>query len=98
MWFQYTSIRDLYRRGLKLFLEEEPGLCFSCWNNKRVWFLRHRCEDTGYYDYRPTDFYLAVIESDSSYGNIICDIASNKHIETREFYNMNQKIIIDFTR
>ena len=23
-------------------------------------FLRHHCEDSGYYDYKPTYFYLAV--------------------------------------
>ena len=91
-------LRDWYRRGFKLFWEEEPGLRFNCWNNKRVWFLRHRCEDTGYFDYKPTDFYLAVTESDSSYENFVCDIASNKQIETREFYNMNQNSIIDFTK
>ena len=69
-----------------------------CWNNERVWFLRHRCEDTGYYNYKPTDFYLIVTESDSSYENTVCDDASNKQIETCEFYNMNQNNIIDYTK
>jgi len=32
---------------------------------------------------------------DSSYE---CNIASNKQIEPREFYNLNQNIIIDFTK
>jgi hypothetical protein len=30
------------RHSFKLFWEEEPGLPFNCWNNKRVWFLWHR--------------------------------------------------------
>ena len=59
--------RDWYCRGLKFFWEEEPGLCFNSWNNKRVWFLRQCCEHACYYDFEPTDFHLAVTESDSSY-------------------------------
>ena len=70
-------LRDLYFRGLKLCWKEELGLHFDCWNNKRVWFLRQRCEYTGYYDYKPTDFYLGVTESDSSYEKL-CEIDSNK--------------------
>ena len=50
-------LRDWYRRGFKLYWEEEFGPRFKCQNNKRVWFLRHRCEDTGCYDYKPTDFF-----------------------------------------
>ena len=91
-------LRDWYLRGFKLFWEEELGLRFNCWNNKGVWFLRHRCEETGYYDNKPTDFYLTVTESDSSYENILCDIVSNKQIETRDFYNMNRNSIIGFTK
>jgi hypothetical protein len=60
--------------------------------------LCYSCEDTGYYDCKPTGFYLAVTESDSSYENFVCDIASNKQIETREFYHMNQSSIIDFIK
>ena len=41
---------------------------------------------------------MAVTESDSSYQNFVCDIASNKEIKTHEFYNMNQSSIIDFTK
>jgi hypothetical protein len=41
---------------------------------------------------------LAVTESDSSHENFVCDIASNKQIEIREFYNMNQSSIVDFTK
>ena len=63
-----------------------------------LFYMRHRCEDNGYYDYKLTDFYLAVTESDSSYENIVCEIPSNKQIETREFYNMNLNSIIGFTR
>jgi hypothetical protein len=70
----------------------------NCRNNKRVWFLRHRCEDNGSYDYKPTDFCLAVTESDSSFENFVCDITSYKQTETCEFYNMNGKSIIDFTK
>ena len=81
-----------------IFLEVEPGLNFSCWNNKRIWFFRHRCEDTGYYDYKSTDFYLAVSESDSSYENFVCNIAWNSQIKTREIYNMNENSTIDFTK
>ena len=77
---------------------EEPGLHFNCWNNKRVWFLRHRCDDTDYYDYKPAGFYLGVKESDSSYENIVGCIASNKQIEKREFYNMNHNSSIEFTK
>ena len=65
---------------------------------KETGFLRYCCEDIGYYDYKPTDFYLAVTESNSSYENFVCDIASNKQIETREFYNMNQSSFIDFIK
>jgi hypothetical protein len=90
--------RDWYRRGFKLFWEEEPGLRFNCWKNKRVWFLRHHCKDNGYYGYKLTDFYLAVTESDYSYEKPVSDIASNKQIETCELYNMNQNSIIDFTK
>jgi hypothetical protein len=67
-------------------------------NKKTIWFLRHRCEDTGYYDYKPSDFYLAVTECDSPFENTICDIASNRQIETREFYNINVNSIIDCTK
>ena len=91
-------LRHWYRRGSKLFWEEESGLRFSCWGKKTIWFLRHRCEDTGYYDYKPSDFYLAVTEYDSPFENTICDIASNKQIETREFYNMNENSMIDYTK
>jgi hypothetical protein len=78
-------LRDWYRRGFRLFCKEEPGPRFNCWNNKRIWFLRHHCEDNGYYDYRPNDFYLAVTEYDSPLEDTICDIALNKQIETYEF-------------
>ena len=44
---------------------------------------------------RTADFYLVV---DSPLENTLCDNASNKQIETREFYNMNEKSIIDFTK
>jgi hypothetical protein len=60
--------------------------------------LLNRCEDTGCYDYKTTDFYLAVTECDSSYENCVCDIPSNKQIEKREFYHMNQSSSIDFTK
>ena len=91
-------LRDWYRRGFKLYWEEEFGARFNCKNMKRVWFLRHRCEDNASNDYKPSDFYLAVTESDSSYENIVCDITSNNQIETGEFFNMNRNSIIDFTR
>jgi hypothetical protein len=91
-------LRDWYRHGSKLFWEEEPGLQLNCWNNKRIWFLRHRCEDNGYYDDKPIDFYLAVTECDSPFENTVCDIASNKQIETHEFYNTNEISIIDYTK
>ena len=35
-------LRDWYRRGFNLVWEEEPGRCFDCWNNKRVWFLHNQ--------------------------------------------------------
>ena len=41
---------------------------------------------------------MAVTESDSLYESIFFGIASNKQIETPEFYNMNQNSIIDFTK
>ena len=91
-------LKDWYCRGFKFFRGEEPGLPFNCWNSKRVWFLLYRCEDTGYYDYRPTDFYSAVIERDFSYKNFVCDIASSKQIETLGFYIMNKNSIISFTK
>ena len=81
-----------------MFWEKEPGLCFNCWNNKRVWSLQQLCEDKECYNYKPTDFYLTVIGRDFLYENIVFDIGSKKQIETYEFYNMNQNSIIDFTR
>ena len=64
--------------------------------------IRVRFDDiavkSGYFVYKPTDFYLVVTESDSSYDIFVCNIASNKRIETREFYNMNQNSIFDFTQ
>ena len=91
-------LRDWYRRGFRLFWEEETGQRFNFWNNKRIWFLRHRCEDNGCYDYKPTDFYLAVTECDSTLEDTVCEIASNKQIETCEFYRMNENSIIDYTK
>ena len=32
-------LRDWYRRGLKFLLEEDPGLHFNCWNDKRIFFF-----------------------------------------------------------
>ena len=55
--FQFILI-DWYRWDFEVFWKEEPGQRFNYWNNKRVWFLWHRSEDTGYYDYKPTDFYF----------------------------------------
>jgi hypothetical protein len=46
----------------------------------------------------PTDFYLAVTGCDSPFKNAVCDIPSNKQIETREFYNVNENSIIDYTK
>ena len=69
-----SFVWDCNRRGFKLFWVENHGLRFNCWNNKRVWFFWHRCENTGCYDYKPTDLHLAVIESDSSDENNVCDI------------------------
>jgi len=43
-------------------------------------------------------FYLAVTESVSSDENNLGDIASNKQIGIRKFYDMNQNIFIGFTR
>jgi hypothetical protein len=91
-------LRSWYRRGFTMFWEEEPGLRFNCGNNKIIWFLRHRCEDNGYYDYKPTDFYLAVTECDSPLYDTVCDIASNKQIKTDKFYKMNENSIIDYTK
>ena len=53
------------------------------------WFLRQRCEDIGYCDYKPTEFYFVVTKSDFLYENFVCDIASNKQIKTREIFNLN---------
>ena len=53
---------------------------------------------TGQYDYKPTDVYLAATGSDFSIENFVCEIASNKQIETRGFYNTNQNSIIDFKK
>jgi len=64
----------------------------------RVWFLWHHCQDIEYYDFKPTDFCLAVTETDSSYENFVCAIASHKQIETSEFDYMNQNGITDFTK
>ena len=44
------------------------------------------------------NFYLAVTECDSPLENTVCDIASNRQIETREFKNMNANSIIDYTK
>ena len=41
---------------------------------------------------------MAVTESDSSYENLVRNIALNKRIETGEFCIMNENSIIDFTR
>jgi len=41
---------------------------------------------------------LDATESDSSYEGFVCDIASNKQIDTHKFYNMNQSSVIDFTK
>ena len=48
--------------------------------------------------YKLTDFYLVVTESDPSYEDFVCNIASNKQIERSEFYNINQNSIIDITK
>ena len=90
--------RDWYRHGFKFFWVEKSCLRFNCWNNKQIWLPHHRCEDNSYYDYKPTDFYMAVTENDSSFKNIVCDIASNKQIETRKFNSMNENSITDFTK
>ena len=90
-------LRERYRRGIT-FWEEKSGLRFNCLNNKRIWFLRHCCEDNGYYDYKLTDFFLKVIESDSPFEITVCDIASNKQIKTSVVYNLNGKSVIDFTK
>jgi len=37
-------LRDRYCCSFKLYWEEEPDLCFKCWNNKRVWYLRPEIE------------------------------------------------------
>ena len=37
-------------------------------------------------------------ESDSSYDNLVCDIASNKQFGARDFCDMNQNGMIDFTK
>ena len=60
-------LRDWRRCGFKLLWKKESGLRLSCWNNKKIWFLCHRCEDNSCRDYKPTDFYLAVTESDSPF-------------------------------
>jgi len=91
-------LRDWYRRGFKLLWGEEPDLLFNSLNDRRLWFLRHPCENTSYYDYKTTDFYLAVTESDSSYEGFMCDIALNNQIERHKFCNMNQNSIIDLTK
>ena len=62
----------------------------------RILFLLHCCENKGYYNYKASDFYLVVTESDSSYENLVCNITSKKRIETLEFDNINQNDIIDF--
>jgi hypothetical protein len=41
---------------------------------------------------------LAVTGYDSPFKNIVCNIASNKKIETREFYIMNENISSDYTK
>ena len=87
-------LRDWYHRCFEFHWEEEPGVRFNCRINKRVLFLirefrLHRCGDTDYYDYKPSDFYLANKERDSSYEDFMLDIASNKQIETRELNNLN---------
>jgi len=91
-------LENWYRHGFKLFCEEEFVARFNCKNNEWVWFLRYCWEDNGSYAYKPTDFYLAVEESDSSFENIMCNITSNKQIETLEFYNMNYSSINYFTK
>ena len=63
---------------------------------KRVRFLGHHCEDNDSYDYKPTGFYFAVTESDPSCENTVCDITSNKKIETCEFYSIIHDNIIYF--
>ena len=97
-WEFGLFLGDWYLRGFKWFWEEESGPYFYCWNNKRIWFLRHRCDDNGYDDYRPTNFNLAVTESYSPFESTVCNIASNKQIETREFYNMNKKVSLTSQR
>ena len=71
---------------------------FNYWNNKRILFLHHRFEDNSYYGYKPTEFYLDFTESDYAFENTVCDIASNKKIETYEFYNMYEKNTVDITK
>ena len=63
--------RDWYPHGINLFWGEESVLRFNCCNNKRVWFLRHHREDTGYCDYKPTHYYLAVQKSKLKHVNFI---------------------------
>ena len=94
VYFQETGIVVVLKCfGKKnLIYASIPGIIRECV------FLRHCCEHTGYYDYKPIDFYLAVTESDSSYKNFVCNIASNKQIETCKFYNMNQNSIIDLMK
>ena len=59
------------------------------WNSKKSGF---------YNGYKPTNFYLAVTGSNSSYENIVCEIASNKQVETCEFHSMNQENATDLTK
>ena len=90
-------LRDWYRRDFKLLWEEESDLRFNCKNNKRIWFLRHNCEYNGYCDYKPTDFNLAVAESDFPFEYNGWHIFSNKYFDKREFYNTNEKSIFTVT-
>ena len=41
---------------------------------------------------------MSVTECDSPLEDTVCDIASNKQIETCEFYKMNENSIIDYTK
>ena len=87
-------LRGWYCRGLNCF-GRESSLRLNRWNNKRIWFLRHQCEDNGNYDSKPTDFYLAVTESDSPFKTLYVMLL--KLFQIHEFYHRNDKSVIDFT-
>ena len=92
-------LRDWNRRDFKFFWEEEPGIRFNYWNKKRVMALYDiAVKIQATMIVKLHDFYLAITESDSSYEKCVCDVASNKQIETSAFYSRNKKNIIDFTK